>query len=205
MILYFSATGNSQYVAQRIAEQTGEEVLSVVDCVREERYSFADNRIGIISQTYNWGLPSVARDFFQKAKPDTDYLYFVATYGTTPGGSGYFAQKYLGKPISAFYSVRMPDTWTVLFDLSTPEAVAKFTKTTENEIDAIISHITSKDKGQFMRRKTPAFMAKMLYATYDAARATSHLSADDSCIGCGLCELRCPDFAITVIRAPKSK
>ncbi|MCI6753524.1 MAG: flavodoxin domain-containing protein [Galactobacillus timonensis] len=34
MILYFSATGNSKYVAKRIAQACSEESLSIVDCIR---------------------------------------------------------------------------------------------------------------------------------------------------------------------------
>ena len=121
MILYFSATGNCQYVAARLAQADGQSTLSIVDCIRENRYAFADETIGIVSPTYDWSLPSIVREFLGKASFQTEYLYFVATYGTTPGATGYMAQKAIrGCQISAYYSVRMPDAWTPIFDLSTP-------------------------------------------------------------------------------------
>ena len=55
MILYFSATGNCKYVAARLAEADGQEVLSIADCMREKRFSFEDETIGVISPTYDWG------------------------------------------------------------------------------------------------------------------------------------------------------
>ena len=88
MILYFSATGNCQYVAARLAQADGQPTLSIVDCIRENRYVFADETIGIVSPTYDWGLPNIAREFLEKASFQTEYLYFVATYGTTPGATG---------------------------------------------------------------------------------------------------------------------
>ena len=51
MILYFSATGNCQYVAARLAQADGQPTLSIVDCIRENRYVFADETIGIVSPT----------------------------------------------------------------------------------------------------------------------------------------------------------
>ena len=93
MILYFSATGNCQYVAARLAQADGQSTLSIVDCIRENRYAFADETIGIVSPTYDWGLPNIVREFLEKASFQTEYLYFVATYGTTPGATGYMAQK----------------------------------------------------------------------------------------------------------------
>lgn len=54
MILYFSATGNSKYVAVRLTQSTEQEMISIVDCVREGRYSFKDRMIGIVSPTYDW-------------------------------------------------------------------------------------------------------------------------------------------------------
>lgn len=52
MILYFSATGNCKYVASRLAQAEGQETLSIVDCIRESRYAFEDEVIGIVSPTY---------------------------------------------------------------------------------------------------------------------------------------------------------
>ena len=53
MILYFSATGNCKYVATRIAQSTGQEILSIVDCINENQYTFKDDTISIISPTYS--------------------------------------------------------------------------------------------------------------------------------------------------------
>ena len=111
MILYFSATGNCKYVSSRIASATGQEAVSIVDCIQRGEYSFSDDSIGIVSPTYFWGLPSIVKEFLEKAAFNTDYLYFVSTYGTTPGASGYAAgQAIHGRTIDAFYSVRMADT-----------------------------------------------------------------------------------------------
>ena len=58
MILYFSATGNCKYVASRLSKSTAQDMLSIVDCIREARYSFDDDSIGIIAPTYFWGYSS---------------------------------------------------------------------------------------------------------------------------------------------------
>ena len=122
MILYFSATGNCKYVAERLANALGEEPLSMVECMRAERYDFMGERIGVVVPTYDWGLPSIVKEFLEKATLRAEYLYYIATYGTTPGASGHMAEKALrGQKINAFYAIRMADTWTPSYDLSTPE------------------------------------------------------------------------------------
>ncbi len=63
MILYFSATGNSKYAAARLAQATGQELVFIPDCIRSGRDTFADAAIGIVSPTYDWGLPSIVRAF----------------------------------------------------------------------------------------------------------------------------------------------
>ena len=199
MILYFSATGNCQYVAARLAQADGQPTLSIVDCIRENRYAFADETIGIVSPTYDWGLPSIVREFLEKASFQTEYLYFVATYGTTPGATGYMAQKAIRDcQISAYYSVRMPDTWTPIFDLSTPEKVAKYTRTTEAEIDDVISGAAKRRTNRHMAGRTPAFLTEWIaQPLYDRkVRRTAHFRVEDNCIGCGLCAKKCPVQAI---------
>lgn len=129
MILYFSATGNCKYVAKRLSQALGQEMLSITDCIRENRYDLRDEIIGIISPTYFWGLPNIVKEFLERTELKAEYLFLISTYGTTPGASDHIANKAIrGRKIDAFYSVKMADTWTPIFDLSAPKKVAVFTK-----------------------------------------------------------------------------
>ena len=199
MVLFFSATGNSKYVAVRLSQSAEREPCSIVDCVQNDRYTFSDETIGIISPTYDWGLPSIVKEFLEKASFETEYLYFVATYGTTPGASGYMANKAIqGREIDAFYSVRMPDTWTPIFDLSTPEKVSRYTKSTETEIEDIILGVGERRTNRNMSPRTPAFITEWITEPIynKRVRRTAHLSVENTCIGCGLCAKKCPVRAI---------
>lgn len=99
MLFYFSATGNTEHVAEEI-KTNGESVVFIPDAIKKGTFDFdvMDHRIGILSPTYFWGLPSIVKDFLEKAhfkykgKP---YCFYVATCGTTPGSSGSIAKDLL--------------------------------------------------------------------------------------------------------------
>ena len=197
MILYFSATGNCKYVAARLAE--AQKMLSIVDCIRQNRFAFEDETIGVISPTYDWGLPSIVKEFLEQASFRTNYLYFAATYGTTPGATGAMANEAIkGRDIDAYYSVRMPDTWTPIFDLSSPEKVEKYTKHTESEIDRMIRGVRERRANRHMCPRTPAVITKLIAEPIynNSVRRTANLHVEDRCIGCGLCAKKCPVQAI---------
>jgi ferredoxin len=203
MIVYFSATGNSKYAAQRIAEALGEKTMSieegVFDITLEE-----DEHFGIVTPTHWWALPIPVRAFLKKLnlkRSGRHYVFVVSTYGTTPGCSGEETRRLLkekGIRLSAAYNIKMPDNWTVTFDLSNPKKVARQNEKAEVNIDRTIAKILHRKKGNYMNLKTPYAIYPLTDKVFAKVRSTKNLSVEDSCIGCGLCAEKCPVKAIRI-------
>ena len=200
MILYFSATGNSRYVAERVGAAIGEEIVSIQD-VSAQRLT---NVSGIVSPAYAWGIPSIVDEFLQTHTIEKDErpLFYIVTYGTTPGQSRYWAEKALrvgsGISFDAAYGVRMPDTWTPMFDLSDKVKVAQTNAKVEPQLDEIIKLIKSEERGNHIKNRLPAIARVVYRPYYNMMRKTKHFFVEDSCTGCGLCAKNCPDQAIEI-------
>lgn len=127
MICYFSATGNSKYVAQRISSAIGEDSASIEGL---DPSTLSEEKIfGLVTPVYYWALPRIVSRFLEQVKlNDPEYVFLVITYGTTTGACRANAAKILSKngvKIDAAFDIRMPDTWTPMFDLSDPQFVAE--------------------------------------------------------------------------------
>ena len=127
MICYFSATGNSKYVAQRISSAIGEESVSI-EGLNPATLS-GEKVFGLVTPVYYWTLPKIVAGFLEQVKlDDPEYVFLVITYGTTTGACRANATKILSKNgvnVDAAFDIRMPDTWTPMFDLSDPQFVAE--------------------------------------------------------------------------------
>ncbi len=204
MIFYFSATGNSCHIAKLIAEKTGDRCADITECLKKDLCNFIADKnenIGFIFPVYNFGLPITVCRFIDKLnlKMNNNYVFTVATYGGFSGGASKIIKKKLSDKnirINAQYSVRMPDTWTPVYDLSDKTKILKRNEKADKTAETIIKKIKKKRKGNFDFRRIP--FTDYFYKDYENLRRTSSLSVENSCIGCGKCADKCPENAIEI-------
>lgn len=207
MILFFSATGNSERVAEVIAEKTGDNVEPIVDAFKNGQTTMnlaPGERLGIVSPVYFWRLPSITEEFLRRVSIRTPegtepYVYGVITFGTTTGRAGSDMRRLLrnrGICLDASFSVQMPDTWTPMFDLSDADKVAGRVEHGEQEAAAVATNVLARERGCHTHRRIPV-PAVLTDVAYDRMRRCDNLSVrEDACTSCGLCVRRCPCQAI---------
>ncbi len=204
MIFYFSATGNSRHAAQKIAGSMGDKAISITDCLKNNKFSFAakeNEKIGIVCPVYNVGLPITVIDFIEKLRLEAkdNYIFTLVTFGSFSGGASRMLREKLkrkGIAVNSQFSVRMPDTWTPVFDVSDKEKIKKINEKADRSMEKIVRRIEKKTRGNYDFRRLP--FCKAFYKDYENMRKTANLSVTQSCIGCGKCAEQCPVDAIDI-------
>lgn len=198
MIYYFSATGNSRYVAMRIAQSTGERMVKITPEMQPE--GVAGDVVGLVCPTYFYGLPTLVADFVRRLRLDEGtYCYLVLTCGGSTAGAAAMCQRLLGRELDARFTVKMPDTWTPMFDISDTEKNTAILDAAEGVIDHVIAAVKERERGYFGPRQfLPRTATALLYPWYGWQRV-SKFKVAESCTGCGVCEGECPMHAITLV------
>ncbi|MBR4858229.1 MAG: EFR1 family ferrodoxin [Clostridia bacterium] len=202
MIFYFSATGNSRHAACRIAEAVGDRAIPVTDCLKNEKFNFIaqpNEKIGFVCPVYNLGLPVTVIDFIKKLNLNLkdNYVFSCVTFGGFSGSATKMLNSLLtekGICVNAAYSVKMPDTWTPVYDVSDKDKIEKINKKADKTITAVIRKIKNSKNGNCDFYRLP--FCQGFYKDYENMRRTETLSVNDNCIGCGKCAELCPVDAI---------
>lgn len=192
MVFYFTATGNSLYVAR----QLDRECISIPQAIHGE-LKFKAKRIGIVCPVYGHEMPETVKKFVKEATFDTDYLYLVETYGHRHGGANELAEdifKESGKHTDYATTISMADNFLPAFDMNEEREFDK-KRDIDLHIEQIKKDIESKKKWHQPvteeDRAIHQWYLENLKGEQDAQRGTLYTITDE-CIGCGICTKVCP-------------
>jgi NAD-dependent dihydropyrimidine dehydrogenase PreA subunit len=199
MIFYFSATGNSQYAAEKIAEATGDRLISIGQALRDARFDFdisGDTTLGIVVPTFAGTLPGAVALFIEKLNLSgcaNQYVCGVFTCGESSGNESAALGTLLKTksiPFSGSFDLVMPDNFIIWSDVPSPARLESILNSADKALEHIISAIRQKCPGTI-----GTGIPKDLYMpmeTISTTDKTSKFFADDKCTACGLCIKLCP-------------
>lgn len=196
MIFYFTATGNSLYVAKQLSKNP----ISIPQV--KSGMSYKDVTIGIVCPVYCGEIPKTVFDFIRNTRFETEYLFLILTYGADESDSAEFTfnqcQK-IGVLFDYIACIKMVDNYLPAFDMA---AEKKSDKRISEQLSAIIKDIDGRKKGFPMPtdagrklHKRVAMMNKIIPSVNNG----STLKITDKCVGCKICEKVCPIGNIIVL------
>lgn len=206
MILYFSGTGNSKYVAQRIADALGDTLFNMNDRIKARDSSPIETgeRIVFVTPTYAWRIPRIVQDWLLK----TDLIgakraWFVMTCGSEIGNAGSYIEKWCrskGFVFKGCAEVVMPENYIVMFKAPSPKDEAEIIVRANGTIDSIAADIKSgksfaKPPVKLADRVSSGIVNRAFYPMFVKAKK---FRAGNACIGCGKCAALCPTKNIRI-------
>lgn len=205
MIYYYSATGNSAWLAGQLSRDTGLELQSIVDLRRQ---GFPTQKIGktetlgLVFPVYSWTYPKIVGEFLQSLEvADGAYVFALADCGDSAGA----ALKRLNKklPLNAGFILNMPNTYIAMFDTDSPEVEQVKIAAAREALPEIAEQINRRKNIPYP--KTGFFSTLAGYIVPPFFRLITkdkRFRSDERCISCGLCAKVCPVDNIDLTGSP---
>ena len=206
MILYFSGTGNSKYVAKRIADALGDEILNLNDRIKSGDTSPIETgeRVIIVTPTYAWRIPRIVRDWLRKTElRGAKQVWFVMTCGSEIGNADKCNREFCAEKALVCMGtaqIVMPENYIAMFSAPQADEAREIVAKAEPNIDCVIASIQSNQpfaptRNNLYDRFMSGPVNPIFYKFFVKADA---FTVSDTCIGCGQCAKRCPMNNVTL-------
>ena len=202
MVLYFSATGNTKYIAQLIAKELGDETLDLLERIKTSDRSVirSPKPYVICSPVYICEMPKFLVEFIKRQKfAGNRKVYFVFTCGGAAGISGAVARDIINGKKMVYMgceSIKMANNYVAsnTFKVTPDDEVIFRIKQAKVSVDKIVLSINEGRKltgrnGMLIER---ALMTPLTPMWNKFMQPSKPFYTTDKCIGCGKCVRMCP-------------
>lgn len=200
MILYFSATGNSQYCAEWLADHRKDDLMDTFYYIRHGVAAELQSETSwvFVMPTYCWQIPRVVEDFFIAGHfSGSREVYFVMTCGSEVGNvepklRDLCQQK--GMHYCGILPVVMPDNYLIFFSPPDQAQARAIRQQAEMTLQQGVKWINQGESFPPVRKES---LDRLKSGMVNRAFYRFHIKAKkfyakNSCVGCGKCEHVCP-------------
>ncbi|MDE6239543.1 MAG: EFR1 family ferrodoxin [Muribaculaceae bacterium] len=213
MIIFFSGTGNSKFVARELGVHLKE--TQIIQLKGETLYDPTkshlktdDKRVIWVFPTYSWGVPPVVKRFINECNFDgaNDATHImVTTCGDDIGETASQWRKLIAArkwQTGCAYSVIMPNTYVLMkgFDVDNPELAAHKLDEAPKQISEIARRISENIEGDILTKGSwPKIKTGIIYPYFVRfCMSPRPFKTNANCTGCGKCARACPMDNITM-------
>ena len=206
MVLYFTGTGNSRYLARRIAEGLEMPLYDLNACIKagDTAPVQTGRDVVLVTPTYAWRIPRVVSEWLGKtALTGAERIWFVMDCGSEIGNAAKF-NRILAEEKRLQYrgtaQIVMPENYIAMFKAPEKEEAESIVKAAEPAIADAIACLKAKKpfpatRSNLYDRFMSSAVNPIFYRLFVKAAA---FQVRDACIGCGQCADRCPMNNITI-------
>ena len=123
MVLYFTGTNNSRYIAEKIAKSLNENIICINDKIKDKDTStiLVKDRMIFVLPTYAWRIPKVVEEWIRK----TEFLgsrkaWFIMNCGEDIGNAAKYNKDLCDDTLFTYMGtarVVMPENYIAMFDV----------------------------------------------------------------------------------------
>ena len=206
MIVYYTGTGNSRYVAQRFAAALGDDLITANEYIRNDTPAdlHSDRPWVFVSPTYGWQIPRIFADFLRRGRfTGSRKAYFVMTCGSEIGNADKYNRELCtekGLACMGTAQIVMPENYIAMFSAPQADEAREIVAQAEPSIDRAIAAIQAGEcfaptRNNLYDRFMSGPVNPIFYKFFVKADA---FTVSDACIGCGQCAKRCPMNNVTL-------
>ena len=200
MIFCFSGTGNSRYIASRIAEATQDRTVDLNRKIKERDYSpiQTGRDVIVVAPTYAWRLPHIVSEWLEKTElSGAERVWFVMDCGSEIGNAAKY-NRLLAKQKRLRYmgtaQIIMPENYIAMFNAPESVKAEKIVKKAEPDIIKVIESIQAGQEFQTPRNnlydRTMSCLVNPIFYRFIVKSAAFRVK--DTCTTCGQCVKNCP-------------
>jgi ferredoxin len=198
-VLYFTATGNSLYVAKSF----GGETYSIPRLLKEGHFHFEDEKIGIVFPVFHNSVPKLVEEFLDKVTIRSKYIFGIATYGMYSGAATRTLieiGKRNGFDFSYINEIVMVDNYLPGFEMKKQQG-GEAKKLIEEHLSQIVNEVGI-DRKYIRKHSAATELIRYLNLKLYDKEFEKNFTVDASCNGCKTCERVCPVDNIKVNKQP---